>query len=826
MLETFQETSQSADQYESLMAGVTSISTLDFLKRILPQDGIHFLALFKEGNEKPEHKAYTDLETMAYAIEGMANNKQLAVYHACASYQKAVIELDELNEWGNPKRKYRIPENWDRAKAFWVDIDCGKKKFDAGQGYLTKRDAIAAVYKFNSTIGWPEPMIVDSGNGIHLYWPLRKDIGHNAWCKVASILKATLAHEGVIADPSRTADFASILRPIGSVNRKEGSNKPVVAKTQVEASDPNELATKLISYAHANGVKLIKEAPKIQFQETDLNSDLTDHLTQYSQVPADANLMANKCAQVAAMRDSRGDVSYEHWRFVIGLLTYCENGRTLAEEWSAKREATGHTNLDWDVRYDTWSAGPTVCETFESCNPTGCSGCPMKGKIKTPLVLGTMVDGANAAPSVSKSVLIEKLPDWYRTKDGKAFRPMQTTANLKAVMELFGWSELRFNEMTKKVELAKIGMFNGRHDQDNAALVLLGDDVLRAGMSREGLLELVETIGGENSYHPCKEWVESMPWDGVSRLGLFHDTLVLEDPTKAPLRDKLIDAWMLQGIGALEELEGIAAQGVITVVAPQARNKTRWVSSLCPVPGAVRTGLHIDPLNKDSVFAATGSWITEAGELDTTTRKSDVGALKAFFTRSLDVLRPPYAKRENEYRRRTVFVGTVNGTGFLHDTTGNRRYWTVAVNRCELITPVQMQQVWAEYLHKYRQGDRWFLEATTLDALNEANLDFTVTEPLRDLICSKFDWQSVNWSIVDPVTWRNFKDVGWLTATAICEKVGYVKATRADATRAGAIVRELQQVNRQGIASSRKEICRNSNGAKLLAVPKTMIGGL
>ena len=76
------------------------------------------------------------------------------------------------------------------------------------------------------------------------------------------------------------------------------------------------------------------------------------------------------------------------------------------------------------------------------------------------------------------------------------------------------------------------------------------------------------------------------------------------------------------------------------------------------------------------------------------------------------------------------------------------------------------------------------------------------------------------------MTWRNFKDVGWLTATAICEKVGYVKATRADATRAGAIVRELQQVNRQGIASSRKEICRNSNGAKLLAVPKTMIGGL
>lgn len=826
MLETFQVRSQSSDQYERMLDRASSLRTLDFLKLILPEDGIHYLAIFKDGVANPEHKAYTDLESMAYAIEEMADRQQLSVYHACASYQKAAIELDELTEWGKPKRKYRIPENWNRAKAFWVDIDCGQEKFNKGLGYLTKKDAIAATYKFSSTIGWPDPMIVDSGNGIHLYWPLRKDISHIAWRKVASLLKTTLAHEGVIADPSRTADFASILRPVGSVNRKEGGSKPVVAKTQVDASDPKELAIKLGAYANANGLKQIKEVPKTQYQESALNIALTDRLTQYSKVPVDANRMANHCAQVAAMRDSRGDVSYEHWRCVIGLLTYCDHGRTLAREWSAEREVTGHTNLDWDVRYDTWQAGPTICETFEAFNPTGCVGCIMKGKIKTPLVLGNMVDGVNASPSVSRSILIEKLPDWHRNKDGHAFRPMQTTANLKAVMKLFGWSDLRFNEMTKKVELTKVGMFSSRHDQDNAALVLLGDDVLRAGMSREGLLELVETIGGENSYHPCKEWVESIPWDGVSRIGLFHDTLVLDDPTKAPLRDKLVDAWMLQGIGALEKPEGIAAQGLITIVAQQAKNKTRWVSSLCNVPGAVRTGLHIDPLNKDSVFAATGSWITEAGELDTTTRKSDVGALKAFFTRSLDVLRPPYAKRENEYKRRTVFVGTVNGTGFLHDTTGNRRYWTIAVNRCELISPALMQQVWAEYLHKYRKGERWFLDAATLDALNNENLDYTVTEPLRDLICSKFDWQSVDWTAVDPVVWRNFPNVAWLTATAICDKVGYLKTTRADATRAGAIVRELQQVNRQGIGSSRKEICRNSNGAKLLAVPKTMLGGL
>lgn len=819
MLEKFDADPWGLDQYEQLLLQVSSLTTLEFLQAILPEHGIHYLALFKDGYKTPAHKVYIDLETMADAIDNMAGSKSLSVYHACATFQKAVIEIED---GGKIKRKYRIPENWSRAKAFWVDIDCGQEKFDKGDGYLTKRDAAVAIDTFAVEVGWPKPMLVDSGNGLHAYWPLTKDIAHDKWVKLATGLKSTLKHCGVIADPTRTADFASILRPAGSVNRKNGDAKNVVVKRPCSPIEPAVLASALQTYMVENGVKLIKETPKREYVSNGLNDDLIAHLPQYPDLPVDANEVANKCAQVAAMRDTQGDVGYEHWRGVIGILKHCENGESLAEQWSARREETGHAQLDWDIRYESWSAGPTTCEFFQGCNPTGCEGCSMKGKIKTPLVLGHMVDGLNAAPSISKSVLIENLPDWHRNKEGVAIRPMQTTDNLKAVMRLFGWCAPRFNEMTKKVELTKIGLIDGRHDQSNAALVLLGDDAIRSGLSREGLLDLVETIGGENSYHPCKEWVESQPWDGVSRLEIFYDTLVLVDPTKAQLRAKLVDGWMLQGIGALLEPNGIAAQGVLTVVAPQARNKTRWVASLCPVPGAVRTGMHIDPLNKDSVFAASGAWITEAGELDTTTRKADVGALKAFFTRSLDILRPPYAKRENEYKRRTVFVGTVNGTGFLHDTTGNRRYWTIAVDRCDLLEPAQMQQVWAEYLQKYQQGERWFLDATTQDALNTVNLEYTATEPLRDLIASKFDWLSVQWAAIDLDKWRDHPEVAWLTATAICEKVGYAKVTRADATRAGAIVRELQQVNRQGIGRTRKEICRSSNGTKLLAVPKAM----
>ena len=426
------------------------MNTLEFLRAILPEEGIHYLALFKEGYKFPAHKAYTDLETMAYAIDGMAKSQQLSIYHACATYQKAVIEIEEGDK---VKRKYRIPENWNRAKAFWVDVDCGQDKFDKGQGYLTKKDAVVAAYKFADTIGWPRPMVVDSGNGIHLYWPLTKDISHTSWRKVANVLKATLAHEGVIADPTRTADFASFLRPVGSVNRKNGASKPVVAKTQVEASDPKDLAIKLNDYAVANGVKLIKEAPKRERVASDLNSDLTAHLTQYPEIPVDANVMADKCAQVAAMRDSKGDVGYEHWRGVIGLLTHCENGRTLAEEWSSEREATGHGQLDWDVRYDSWDAGPTTCEFFETNGCGACEGCPMKGKIKTPLVLGRVIPESEESveevvteEGTTEETTVPALPTGYQW-DGKLLSRM--LPDREGVLQALPFCENLFYPITR-----------------------------------------------------------------------------------------------------------------------------------------------------------------------------------------------------------------------------------------------------------------------------------------------------------------------------------------------------------------------------------------
>ena len=365
------------------------MNTLEFLRAILPEDGVYYTAIFKPGFHAPAHKAFTDLETMAKAIVKM-DEHDWTVYHACASYRDEFVEVDG-------KKKYRIRDNWNKAKCFWADLDCGEEKAAEGKGYATKREAATAMKEFCEKTGFPKPFYVDSGNGIHAYWPLTQAISSTTWVKMATVLKAVFAHHGVLADPSRTSDFASILRPVGSHNKKSESYKPVVAKNSVEPIDAKQLADVLKALA--------QELPKqpVEPKKYEINDDLTAHLPQPVHMDSSAKLIAEKCNQLAIVRDTRGNVDYEHWRGALGIIKFCVEGDELAHEWSS-----GHPEYDYNAtesKIDSWEAAPTTCQFFSNCNPSGCTNCPSLGKINTPMVLGRVM------PEPKEEVVEAKVDD-------------------------------------------------------------------------------------------------------------------------------------------------------------------------------------------------------------------------------------------------------------------------------------------------------------------------------------------------------------------------------------------------------------------------------
>lgn len=370
------------------------MDTLGFLSKTLPAYGNYYLVLTtvetdSRGRPYKVHIPYSDLETMAAALPRLERNpKYTAVYHACGSYQRPYIELDEISEkTGKPKRKYRVPENTAEARAFWLDIDCGEDKAAKGKGYPTQKDAAKAVVAFAKQIGWPTPMMVSSGYGLHCYWPLEESIAADEWRATAKWLKSATTHFRLLADPSRTADFASILRPVGSTNRKR---EPKEVKLLKDAGpfDLDELRDNLNAAIREHDIELVHDTTQTF---PGLNDDLIAHIENFPKLESSGELVAEHCQQVAAMRDTQGDVDYEHWFGVLGLLKYCVDGRELAEQWTARREETGHANVDWEGKMESWQFGPSTCSRFQGCNPDGCNGCLHKDKIKSPIVLGRVI---------------------------------------------------------------------------------------------------------------------------------------------------------------------------------------------------------------------------------------------------------------------------------------------------------------------------------------------------------------------------------------------------------------------------------------------------
>ena len=214
------------------------MDALTFLRTILPEDGYKFVGLSRAGVPGIAHKAYESLELMAEAIASYDKQTNLTVYHACAAYKEPSYEA-VVN--GETKKKYRGEPNWFKVKSFWADIDCGADKAAEGKGYADKKSAATAILGFCRANGFPDPMLVDSGGGIHCYWPLTRSIGPNSWRTMASSFKAALAGAGLLVDPTRTADLSSVLRPAGSHNRKPNRDvrdvKVVRAGTAIDPKD-------------------------------------------------------------------------------------------------------------------------------------------------------------------------------------------------------------------------------------------------------------------------------------------------------------------------------------------------------------------------------------------------------------------------------------------------------------------------------------------------------------------------------------------------------------------------------------------------------------
>jgi len=394
------------------------MDTVLFFRKILPTRGVYFLM---EDVSKPDHPkggykihfpfGPEQIEEMADKALQMSDNGH-DIYFACSSFKEVQYKTSAA---GREYPTGRTQSNASFAKSMWVDVDVGKP--DPEKCYPTQREAAAAMSHLCKEVGLPAPMMVSSGKGLHFYWPLTEEVDSDRWLGVASQLKSVCAHLGVKADPSRTADPASVLRPVGTLNYKYGEPKIVKVLKDADAVPIGVIAAALADYIIAHQVKHTRrDSPS----KPSLNAALIGEPIEYP--PAYADQIVKHCGVMRHFHDKLGNVSEPFWYAAIGVLKHCEDGDNIAQKWSS-----GHPDYDRDgtqQKLDQWSYGPSSCEKLASESGLKlCESCPHNGKVKSPIQLGHLAPVAQEVKvEVSKSEDVEPekvlLPDGYSWLNG------------------------------------------------------------------------------------------------------------------------------------------------------------------------------------------------------------------------------------------------------------------------------------------------------------------------------------------------------------------------------------------------------------------------
>jgi len=241
----------------------------------------------------------------------------------------------------------------------------------------------------------------------------------------------------------------------------------------------------------------------------------------------------------------------------------------------------------------------------------------------------------------------------------------------------------------------------------------------------------VQAAAAGNTFHPVREYLESLQWDGVGRAAALFTTYfpcASEDPQYL----RAVGEKFLIGAVARVMQPGCKVDTMPVIAGGQGQKKS---SGLAALVGDQWYGNDMpDMTQKDAKEWLRGKWMAEIGELSAM-RGKDIEHIKNFLSTTSDSYRKSYGHVTQTYPRQTVFAGTVNGNEYLSDETGNRRFWPLQMIDGALVDVEGLArdrgQLWAEALHMYRSGTAWWFdegESATLSAQQAAARSVDIDE--------------------------------------------------------------------------------------------------
>ncbi|WP_052715051.1 virulence-associated E family protein [Paracoccus sp. 228] len=281
--------------------------------------------------------------------------------------------------------------------------------------------------------------------------------------------------------------------------------------------------------------------------------------------------------------------------------------------------------------------------------------------------------------------------------------------------------------------------------------------------AKDKVADAVSLIGKRNAYHPVRDYLTGLEWDGVERLDewLINYAGAADNPLNRAIGRKVLCAAVRRA-----HRPGCKFDHMLVLQGPQDLGKSTLLKALCADGDWFTDQLEVGADPKVTIEKTAGAWIVEMAELDGL-GKRDANRVKSFITTTHDRARLAYDRYPVTRGRQFVLFGTTNESAYLTDLTGNRRFWLVNVSRADHAAIHDVRdQLWAEAVAREPAEALWLEDAALKAAAADIAKDATDYGPWFDLLSERVPDGS--WKIRLSDAWRivgiEVSDVNKLTS--------------------------------------------------------------
>ena len=321
--------------------------------------------------------------------------------------------------------------------------------------------------------------------------------------------------------------------------------------------------------------------------------------------------------------------------------------------------------------------------------------------------------------------------------------------------------QLRYNIVTSKLEIRKLNNPGPDPEQPDtpasyvshptslvphpSSFVPLTDyiensllrEILKSNLKcSASLLRSILYSDYSNFFDPFRDYFLHLSlWDGQT--DYIQQMAETVNTTSQDLWCKCFKKWLVATVAAILDNKTVNHTAII-LSGPQGVGKTTWMLNLCPpeLSDYIFSGT-INPNNKDTLIHLAECMFINMDELENMNR-SEIGAFKEIITKSAIRMRRAYGHHIEAFTRRASFMGSVNSSQFLTDSTGSRRFLCFEILSINYQHTIDLQMVYAQAYDLFQQGFKFYFDKEEIDAISESNEQFQINTVEEELLLTYF----------------------------------------------------------------------------------------